>query len=106
MDVTSSGIHYTWTQKPKGGGGILRNLDRIMSKEEFIDTFPGAYGLFQPYSNSDHSPAVLKIPTLTASKPKPFKFYLAFKRNFLELVDSTWTTHVDGHNMFKVVSKL
>ncbi|GKB20225.1 trichome birefringence-like protein 3, partial [Tanacetum coccineum] len=108
MDVTSSGIHYTWTQKPKGGGGVLRKLDHIMSNEEFIDTFPGAYGWFQPYRISDHSPAVLKIPTLTASKPKPFKFYnfLAFKSNFLELVDSNWTRHVDGHNMFKVVTKL
>ncbi|GJW97300.1 hypothetical protein Tco_0179108 [Tanacetum coccineum] len=108
MDVTSSGIHYTWTQKPKGGGGVLRKLDHIMSNEEFIDTFPGAYGWFQPYRISDHSPAVLKIPTLTASKPKPFKFYnfLAFKSNFLELVDSNWTRHVDGHNMFKVMTKL
>ncbi|GKB04506.1 trichome birefringence-like protein 3 [Tanacetum coccineum] len=79
-------------------------LDRIISNEEFIDTFPGAYGLFQPYRISDHSPAVLKIPTLTASKPKPFKFYnfLAFKSNFLEMVNSNWTRHVDGHNMFKV----
>ncbi|GJU88164.1 hypothetical protein Tco_1300587 [Tanacetum coccineum] len=85
-------------------GGFLRKLDRIMSNEEFINTFPGAYGLFQPYRISDHSPAVLKIPTLTASKPKPFKFYnfLAFKSNFLELVDSNWTRHVDGHDMFKV----
>ncbi|GJS24288.1 hypothetical protein Tco_0452920 [Tanacetum coccineum] len=108
MDVTSSGIHYTWTQKPKGGGGVLRKLDHIMSNEEFIDTFPRAYGLFQPYKISDHSPTVLKIPTLTASKPKPFKFYnfLAFKSNFLELVDSNWTRHVDGHNMFKVMTKL
>nr|GEV33793.1 hypothetical protein [Tanacetum cinerariifolium] len=44
MDVTSSGIHYTWTQKPKGGGN-LRKLDHFMSNEEFIDTFSGAYVL-------------------------------------------------------------
>ncbi|GJT28636.1 putative RNA-directed DNA polymerase, eukaryota, reverse transcriptase zinc-binding domain protein [Tanacetum coccineum] len=101
MDITSSGIHYTWTQKPKGGGGVLRKLDRIMSNEDFIDTFPRAYGLFQPYRISDHSLVVLKIPTLTASKPKPFKIYnfLASKSNFLKLVDSNCTRHVDGHNM-------
>nr|GEY00044.1 hypothetical protein [Tanacetum cinerariifolium] len=73
MDVTRSGIHYTWNQKPKGGGGVLKKLDRIMANMEFIDTFPGAYAIFQPYRISDHSPA---------------------------------NSHVDGHNMFKVVSKL
>ncbi|GKD81476.1 hypothetical protein Tco_1348315, partial [Tanacetum coccineum] len=26
MDVTSSGIHFTWNQKPKGGGGSLKSL--------------------------------------------------------------------------------
>ncbi|GKA94578.1 reverse transcriptase domain, reverse transcriptase zinc-binding domain protein [Tanacetum coccineum] len=30
---------------------------RIMGNSEFIDTFPGAYGVFQPYCISDHSPA-------------------------------------------------
>ncbi|GJR66049.1 protein LAZ1 [Tanacetum coccineum] len=62
MDVTSSGVHYTWIQKPKGGGGIHRKLDRIMSNEEFIDTFLGVYGMFQPYRNSDHSPALDSNP--------------------------------------------
>ncbi|GJZ93672.1 hypothetical protein Tco_0665875, partial [Tanacetum coccineum] len=34
----------------------------------------------------DHSPLVLKIPTLLAAKPKPFKFFnfLAHKENFVE----------------------
>ncbi|GJW55345.1 hypothetical protein Tco_0099430 [Tanacetum coccineum] len=76
MDVTSSGIHYTWTQKPKGDGGVLRKLDRIMSNEEFIDTF------------------------------SPIESRTTRRLNFLELVDSNWTRHVDGHNMFKVVTKL
>ncbi|GJS63488.1 trichome birefringence-like protein 3, partial [Tanacetum coccineum] len=28
MDINSSGLHFTWNQKPKGGG-ILRKLDRV-----------------------------------------------------------------------------
>nr|GEW46208.1 hypothetical protein [Tanacetum cinerariifolium] len=41
IDVTSSRIHYTWNQKPKGGGGVLKKLDRIMANMKFINTFPG-----------------------------------------------------------------
>ncbi|GKA23097.1 putative RNA-directed DNA polymerase, eukaryota, reverse transcriptase zinc-binding domain protein [Tanacetum coccineum] len=108
MDLNSTGMHYTWNQKPKEGGGVLKKLDRIMSNIEFIDSFPGAYAIFQPYRIFDNSPAVLKIPGSTFNKPKPFKFFnfISFKINFLEVVSNSWNNHVNGHNMFKVVSKL
>ncbi|GKA57745.1 hypothetical protein Tco_0756933 [Tanacetum coccineum] len=64
LDINSTGIHYTWNQKPKGGGGVLKKLDRIMGNLEFCDTFLGASAIFQPYRISDHSHAVLKIPVM------------------------------------------
>nr|GFC66879.1 hypothetical protein [Tanacetum cinerariifolium] len=86
MDLNSSGLHYTWNQKPRGGGGLFKKLDRIMRNIKFIDTFLRSYALFQPYWISDHSFAVLKIPNLPFTKPKPFKFYnfLTHKSQFLE----------------------
>ncbi|GJR67343.1 hypothetical protein Tco_0013408, partial [Tanacetum coccineum] len=39
MDINSSGIHYTWNQKPKGSGGVLKKLDRIMGNIEFCDAY-------------------------------------------------------------------
>nr|GEZ05462.1 hypothetical protein [Tanacetum cinerariifolium] len=41
LDVQSTGLRYTWTQKPKGGHGILKKLDRIMANLEFNDVFMG-----------------------------------------------------------------
>ncbi|GKE83113.1 trichome birefringence-like protein 3, partial [Tanacetum coccineum] len=41
IDINSSGLHYTWNQKPKGGNGVLKKLDRIMGNIEFMDRFPG-----------------------------------------------------------------
>ncbi|GJS42106.1 hypothetical protein Tco_0567149 [Tanacetum coccineum] len=61
MDINSSGLHFTWNQKPKGGNGILKKLDQIMGNMEFLDIFPGAYVLFQPYQKSDHSPANVDV---------------------------------------------
>ncbi|GKB90550.1 reverse transcriptase zinc-binding domain-containing protein [Tanacetum coccineum] len=108
MDVNSSGLQFTWNPKPKGEGGLMKKLDRIMGNTEFIDAFLGSYELFQPYRISDHSPAVLHIPNLPCCKPKPFKFFnfLAHKRQFKELVSNAWNMSVEGHKMFQVVSKL
>ncbi|GKA76659.1 sugar transport protein 13 [Tanacetum coccineum] len=64
MILYSTGLRYTWTQKPKGGHGILKKLDRIMANLEFNDVFMGAHEMFKPYRVSDHTPSVLYIPTL------------------------------------------
>ncbi|GJV00357.1 RNA-directed DNA polymerase, eukaryota, reverse transcriptase zinc-binding domain protein [Tanacetum coccineum] len=90
LDINSFGLQYTWNQKPKGKWGTLKKLDRVMGNLDFIDMFPGAYAMFQPYRISDHSPAVLKFPSLVSSKPKPFKFYnfIAHKAKFLEIVSN------------------
>ncbi|GJR06230.1 putative reverse transcriptase domain-containing protein [Tanacetum coccineum] len=108
MDINSSGLHFTWNQNPKGGSGLLKKLDRIMGNTEFIDAFPGAYALFQPYRISDHSPVVLNIPNFPFNKPKPFKIFnfFAHKSQVRELVSSVWNVKVDGHKIYQVVSKL
>ncbi|GJR59307.1 putative RNA-directed DNA polymerase [Tanacetum coccineum] len=95
-------------QKPRSGGGVLKKLDRIMGNMEFIDTFPGAYDVFQPYRISDHSPEVLKIPSLMIQNPKPFKFFnfLTFKCKFLDVVAEQWNVNTEGYHMFGVVTKM
>nr|GEU53712.1 hypothetical protein [Tanacetum cinerariifolium] len=34
MDINSTGLHYTWNQKPRSGGGVMKKLDRIMVERE------------------------------------------------------------------------
>nr|GEV36591.1 hypothetical protein [Tanacetum cinerariifolium] len=75
FDINSFGLHFTWNQKSKGRDGVLKKLDCIMGNIDFVDVYPSAYAIFQPYRISDHSSRVLKIPSLSASKPKPFKFF-------------------------------
>ncbi|GKD17075.1 hypothetical protein Tco_1206233 [Tanacetum coccineum] len=58
LDINSFGLQYMWNQKPKGKWGTLKKLDRVMRNLDFIDMFPGAYAMFQPYRISDHSSAV------------------------------------------------
>ncbi|GJW57182.1 putative RNA-directed DNA polymerase, eukaryota, reverse transcriptase zinc-binding domain protein, partial [Tanacetum coccineum] len=61
-----------------------------------------------PYSNFDHSPSVLKIPSLATAKPKPFKFFnfLAYKEGFTQLVSNQWAATVEQGNLHERVNRL
>ncbi|GJT09945.1 RNA-directed DNA polymerase, eukaryota, reverse transcriptase zinc-binding domain protein [Tanacetum coccineum] len=73
-DVNNSGLQFTWNQMPRGTNGFLKKIDRIMANLDFNEAFMGSCAVFQPYWISDHSPAILRIPTTSALKPLPFKF--------------------------------
>ncbi|PWA34170.1 RNA-directed DNA polymerase, eukaryota, Reverse transcriptase zinc-binding domain protein [Artemisia annua] len=75
FDVNRSGLQFTWNQKPRGTDGKLKRIDRIMANLACTDVFIGAHAIFQPYRISDHSPAILTIPTSHKFTPRPFKFY-------------------------------
>ncbi|XP_022042279.1 uncharacterized protein LOC110944943 [Helianthus annuus] len=108
VDVKSSGLHYTWTNKQKKGKAIFRKIDRVMGNSSFIDVFPDAAACFLPYRISDHTPYTLVLPNIKRDKAKPFKFVnlLAEKKEFLGEVKRIWETEVNGHAMFQVVKKL
>ncbi|GJX41720.1 hypothetical protein Tco_0256710 [Tanacetum coccineum] len=99
---------YTWNQKPNDDDGILKKIDRIMANMEFLASFVGASVLFQPYRISDHAPAVLRVPMLLVTKPRPFKFCNIVVHNvwFKEMVANGWQNSVSGFWMFKVVKRL
>nr|GEW65608.1 hypothetical protein [Tanacetum cinerariifolium] len=39
LDIKSSGLHFTWNQKPKNRSGLLKKLNRIMCNLDFVDCF-------------------------------------------------------------------
>ncbi|PWA32067.1 RNA-directed DNA polymerase, eukaryota, Reverse transcriptase zinc-binding domain protein [Artemisia annua] len=79
-----------------------------MANLAFTDAFIGAHAIFQPYRISDHSPAILTIPTSHKFTPRPFKFYNIIVQNsqFKGKVKEFWDMDVSGFHMYKVVSKL
>nr|XP_043613480.1 uncharacterized protein LOC122585408 [Erigeron canadensis] len=85
FDINSSGLHYTWNQKPKRGNGVFKKIDRVMGNISFTDSFPSSCALFQPYRVSDHTPCILKLPSVARDRPKPFKF-----ANFLVRKEVFW----------------
>ncbi|XP_071699772.1 uncharacterized protein [Rutidosis leptorrhynchoides] len=107
-DINYTGLQFTWNQRPHANDGILKKIDRVMANDSFVWQFTDAYVIFQPYRISDHCPMVLKLPNLTGSKPKPFKFsnYVVLHEDFKQIVVDGWSKDVEGHMMFKVVKRL
>ncbi|GKB68694.1 zinc knuckle CX2CX4HX4C containing protein [Tanacetum coccineum] len=107
MDVQSLGLHFTWSQKPKGKDVVLKKIDRIMANLGFNDMFVGAHAIFRPFCVYDHAPSILCIPTVTKPKPRPFKFFniLTCNDRFKDVVAEAWSMQVSGFSMFKVVKK-
>ncbi|XP_035839381.1 uncharacterized protein LOC118486758 [Helianthus annuus] len=108
VDINRSGIHFTWSQKPKNGVGLLKKIDRVMGNTPFLTEYPNSVAMFKPYRLSDHCPCILSIPEALKLKPRPFKFanFLVFKPEFLEIVNKHWIINVDGVHQFRVVKKL
>ena len=38
-DINSTGLHYTWNQKPRAETGMLKKIDRVMSNMCFTNEF-------------------------------------------------------------------
>nr|GFA65932.1 hypothetical protein [Tanacetum cinerariifolium] len=83
---------------------ILKKLDRVMVSEKFLDAFVGRQAVFQPFLISEHSPAIMIIPTCGAKKAKSFRF--ANYTGFINEASEGWNVNVNGHKIYYLVKKL
>ncbi|XP_021994822.1 uncharacterized protein LOC110891434 [Helianthus annuus] len=107
-DIKSIGFHFTWTQKPKKGVGLLKKIDRAMSNIQFVSDYPEAVAMFQPYRVSDHCPCILRINKTVRRKASSFKFanFLVYKPGYLDVVKNNWDLAISGVHQFRLVKKL
>ncbi|KAJ9535960.1 hypothetical protein OSB04_un000878 [Centaurea solstitialis] len=108
FDVRYSGVQFTWTQKPRGGEGLMRKLDRVLVNTSFLTCFPDSSADFIPRGVSDHACAVLEIPAQSRPKQRGFRFenFLADRGDFLDIVASEWYNQEVGSFMFCLVNRL
>nr|GEY32249.1 RNA-directed DNA polymerase, eukaryota, reverse transcriptase zinc-binding domain protein [Tanacetum cinerariifolium] len=106
--LVMSGLKFTWNKIPKSLNGLLKKLDRVMCNMSLLDKFPSLNANFLPFVNSDNTPYVLNIPSVSGPKPKLFKFanFLSSKVEFLSTVRSVWDEKILGYAMFSLASKL
>ncbi|GJY07295.1 hypothetical protein Tco_0374349 [Tanacetum coccineum] len=107
-DLNSTRLRFTWNQKPRGMDGVLKKINRIMKNLEASNVFTRASVFFHPYRISDHTPAILRIPMTSPTRPKMFKFanILLQQPRFREIVLHEWQTNISGFWMYKAVKRL
>ena len=103
-DLQSMGSFFTWSNNT-----VWTKLDRALVNSCWWDGgFSGMAHFLPPGCLSDHSAAVVSIFDQSVGKKKPFRFFnmWADHVNFLPLVQSVWTTNVDGVCQFLLCKKL
>ncbi|CAH1421055.1 unnamed protein product [Lactuca virosa] len=97
-DINATGLYYTWNQKPRGIGGLLRKLDRTMGNTNILSMFPKLHVMYKPYGISDHSPALISFPIGKPKKYYDFKFVNNFTNHpqFHDTVQSIWGNRVEA----------
>ncbi|KAJ9536534.1 hypothetical protein OSB04_un000286 [Centaurea solstitialis] len=108
VDIVYTGVNYTWTQKPRGGEGLHRKLDRILANTDFLSKFDGSSASFQPRGLSDHAVGILEVKCVKCKRNVGFKFdnFVADNVDFLEVVASEWRQPVFGSFMHKLLTHL
>ncbi|KAJ9536410.1 hypothetical protein OSB04_un000423 [Centaurea solstitialis] len=108
FDVHYSGVQFTWTQKPKGGEGLLRKLDRILVNTSFLSCFRDCSAEFLPRGVSDHACGILELPVEVRQRQRGFRFenFIADRADFLDIVTSEWCHEEEGSFMFRLVRRL
>ncbi|XP_024962071.1 uncharacterized protein LOC112502414 [Cynara cardunculus var. scolymus] len=102
------GCQFTWTQKPSGGDGIMRKLDRILGNSAFIARFGDASVFFEPRGISDHSPRILSFKFGRRLRHRGFKFdnFVTSHVDFLKSVEGVWMKPQRGSYMKRVLRKM
>ncbi|CAH1453519.1 unnamed protein product [Lactuca virosa] len=108
VDINATGLYYSWNQKPRGIGGLLRKLDRTMGNTNILSMFPRLHVMYKPYGILDHSPSLISFPIGKPKKSYHFKFVnnITNHPHFHDTVQLIWDNRVEGHAMYSVFQKL
>ncbi|XP_024964007.1 uncharacterized protein LOC112504301 [Cynara cardunculus var. scolymus] len=108
FDILYQGCQFTWIQKPSGGEGGMRKLDRILGNSNFITRFRDASAFFEPRGISDHSPGILSFRVGRRIRQRGFKFenFVTSHKDFLASVEDVWSKPQNGSYMKRVLRKL
>lgn len=71
---------------------FLKKLDRILTNDNWLQTFSDSIGVFGELTISDHSPCCVFIDQQRQNQKRPFKFFAHLNHNpeFIEIIKGCW----------------
>ncbi|GJW80065.1 RNA-directed DNA polymerase, eukaryota, reverse transcriptase zinc-binding domain protein [Tanacetum coccineum] len=74
-DISSTGLHYTWTESLHNpNSSVLKKINRVMGNEEFLNVHRRAHVIFLPYGISNHNHVVLTCSKSMKATSWSFRF--------------------------------
>lgn len=107
-DLETRGTFYTWTNN-RPEDPIIRKLDRALGNEVWRETFPDVAAQFDAPGESDHSPCVVDLNTVSEVRKVSFKYFsfLSTHPQFLELILAAWQEEIAvGSELFSLAQRL
>ena len=98
---------FTWTGVRRWGR-VWKKLDRMVFNSSWLTAFAGSSVQQLHRATSDHNPLLLKANLSLNSSPRPFRFQKIWlhRKEFKNVVFSSWNQPLQGFGMFKLATKL
>ncbi|KAL0402395.1 UNVERIFIED_CONTAM: hypothetical protein Slati_4269400 [Sesamum latifolium] len=86
------GSWYSWHNCSEGQRSLWKRLDRVLTNEAWLDTWPDSFYLCGSPRTSDHSPMVLDNGIVDKARRSIFRFdnFLTKAPGFLQSVQDSW----------------
>ncbi|KAI8528245.1 hypothetical protein RHMOL_Rhmol12G0135700 [Rhododendron molle] len=97
-----------WNDMRRGGSGDNKSrIDRIISNNQWLVSFPNSEATFVAPGISDHCPMLVTVLPYT-HKRRPFKFFNFWLNNpgFRDVLIQSWGEPISGRPMYILSSKL
>ncbi|KAJ6319643.1 hypothetical protein OIU78_015120 [Salix suchowensis] len=108
IQISLSGIHFTWDNGQHGEHSILKKLDWVWGNHQLLSTWSASKAEFQARLVSDHSPMVLLLAPPPLRQKARFKFLNLWtqQEGYEEAVKAAWAVEVHGNPISRLTSKL
>ncbi|XP_074299986.1 uncharacterized protein LOC141631182 [Silene latifolia] len=107
-EIKTIGSYFTWNNKHESGSKVYSRLDRVLTNDDWLLSFPDSFANFLPEGLFDHCPCIISMADSGERKKTPFKYFnmWSLDENFLEVVNEGWQIPVHGTPMYQVMQKL
>jgi len=91
LDLAAHGPQFTWTNK-REEGLISKKLDRALTNDHWLSSFPQSYSVFEGGGCSDHLRCRIQLRSALTRPKRPFKFVnaVAELEGFKLLMEDHW----------------
>ncbi|XP_013704354.2 uncharacterized protein LOC106408072 [Brassica napus] len=108
FEAQSKGAPFTWWNNNEVNP-ISKRIDHALINQLWATRFPDSYADFLDPGQSDHSPYIVKIPSVRRSSRKPFKFFhhVMDHPDYASVVSNVWNPGtIMGTTQFRLVRSM